>query len=221
MAEQTSFDITITLTDGAQGWAGHPIHTFSYPEGAGESLQGADERDEFDLDIKYNNGPGLAYHAPNGQVNERWEAGIFSITCGNTCQVGGTCTCATCGNTCQILATCGNTCQIGVTCTCTCGNTCGVTCGNTCGVTCGNTCGVTCPNTCHIGGTCGCAHPTNDANCPSVIVCPTQQQTCGLVCPLGSNQPTCGGSCQCGPGATFGGCGPSPTHTCGFGCNPM
>jgi hypothetical protein len=142
------FDINITLNEDAQSGHRYPLQEPSLPTPIGQP-------DEFDLDIVYND----PQQTPRG--NE-W-AGLFSITCGNTCQVVATCTC-TCGNTCGI--TCGNTCGI------TCGNTCGITCGNTCGLqiscdltcghtcqviaTCGVSCGITCGHTCQIIQTCTC-----------------------------------------------------------------
>jgi hypothetical protein len=146
MPEPGFFDLNITLSDSAQAWAASSILSSSSPDGLGQP------EPEFDLDAKYS----IEYKEPTGEPgNEIWASGIFGVTCGNTCQVGATCTC-TCGNTCQVIATCtctcgntcgvtcGNTCQIIATCTCTCGNTCGITCGSTCGLTCGNTCGLTC-----------------------------------------------------------------------------
>jgi hypothetical protein len=154
MSDTAGFDINITLSDSAQGWAvAYPIQSSSF-----EGTEGADE---FDLDVKYSGAIG------DPPTNEPLRgAGFFSITCGNTCQVGVTCTC-TCGNTCGI--TCGNTCQVGVTCTCTCGNTCGVTCGA--GLTCGCTYGkcltnsCTCSPTCQILQSCTCTCDRNRHSC--------------------------------------------------------
>jgi hypothetical protein len=221
MTVGSKFDIDITLSDSALGWATHPIHA-SHPINA-LSLPGEPgERDEFDLDIKYTEPLVISENGFGAGNGGEWVAGIFSITCGNTCEVIATCghTCqviATCGHTCQVIATCGNTCgitcghtcQIAATCTCTCGHTCGVTCGNTCGVTCGNTCGVTCGHTCQILQTCPCLATANGFTC---VGC-------------GPNTGGCGpGTLGCGPGTvgcgggTAIGCG-APGHTL-VGCPP-
>jgi len=111
MTEHSGFDINITLSDGARRWSAVPIQATNEPG----------VPDEFDLDIKYtlpNGAPGNIAPNHNEPGEGKWASGVFGITCGNTCEVGATCTC-TCGNTCGI--TCGNTCQVLATCTCTCG----------------------------------------------------------------------------------------------------
>jgi hypothetical protein len=154
MPDRVAFDIDITLTDAALGWANHPIHAVSPREPIGDA-------DEFDLDIKYSE-PGAVLGAGNG-IHEA--GGIFTITCPNTCGItcgiGGTCgnTCGiSCGPSCNIFGTC-NTCNQ-ATCAPTC-QTCQTNCGqNTCG-TCQTDCG---QNTCQ--GTCvTCARCPTDKTC--------------------------------------------------------
>jgi hypothetical protein len=125
MSNPTRFDIDISLTGTTQGWLPWLPDDVEQPSSPGGSRI---DNDEYDLDPQFGNG---YFEPPSGQANEIWASGLFGVTCGNTCQVGATCTC-----------TCGNTCQVGATCTCTCGNTCQVL--------------ATCANTCQVFGTCTC-----------------------------------------------------------------
>src|SRR5215471_17397714 len=102
MTEILQFDIDISLSEPADDRSAQ-IEFGEHPEARDQ-----ENAEEFDLDVRRSSATTRAKH-PGGQERD----GIFSITCGNTCEVGATCTC-----------TCGNTCEVGATCTCTCGNTC-------------------------------------------------------------------------------------------------
>jgi len=117
MPDRAEFDVDITLSDAAQGWAPLPIQM---PPASG----GVARRDEFDLDVQYSDPDefdlDIKYNDPNGTPgNGPWEAhpGFLTVTCAG-CRIRPT------------LITCVNTCF--VTCAHTCAKTCNVTCAATC-----------------------------------------------------------------------------------------
>jgi hypothetical protein len=170
---RAAFDIDITLADGSQTWAAHPIQAFLSHEGTGQ-------RDEFDLDIRYSEPLSAAANAANAE-NGAW-AGLFSITCGNTCGI-------TCAQGCIVTNGCTHTCATCGTCNVTCHPGCIVT--NGCTRTCLGCASQTCPQACNpITNSCVSCAPS----CGGHTCAPTCHPGCGV-----TNTCTCG-RCPTGPG---------------------